>query len=95
MLPKDPMILLSVVNTRLRDEYDSLAALCDDLGEDEDALRALLAAAGFSMMIELVQFVFGLGLCETDDVIFNTLGAAFGTLAFVIQQQMTKYRTAR
>ena len=48
MLPKDPMILLSVVNTRLRDEYGSLAALCDDLGEDEDALRALLAAAGFS-----------------------------------------------
>ena len=48
MLPKDPMILLSVVNTRLRDEYASLAALCDDLGEDEDALRALLAAAGFS-----------------------------------------------
>ena len=43
----------------------------------------ILAAAGFSMMIELVQFVFGLGLCETDDVIFNTLGAAFGTLAFV------------
>ena len=28
MLPKDPMILLSVVNTKLRDEYDSLAALC-------------------------------------------------------------------
>ena len=55
----------------------------------------ILAAAGFSMMIELVQFVFGLGLCETEDVIFNTLGAAFGTLAFVIQQQMTKYRTAR
>lgn len=55
----------------------------------------ILAAAGFSMMIELVQFVFGLGLCETDDVIFNTLGAAFGTLAFVIQRQMTKYRRAR
>ena len=55
----------------------------------------ILAAAGFSMMIELAQFVFGLGLCETDDVIFNTLGGAFGTLAFVIQQQLTKYRTAR
>ena len=48
MLPKDLMILLSVVNTKLRDEYDSLAALCDDLGEDEDALRTALAAAGFS-----------------------------------------------
>ena len=48
MLPKDPMILLSVVNTKLRDEYASLAALCDDLGEDEDALKEKLAAAGFA-----------------------------------------------
>ena len=55
----------------------------------------ILVAAGISMMIELVQFVFGLGLCETEDVIFNTLGVALGTLAFVIQQQMTKYRRAR
>ena len=36
MLPNDPMILLSVVNTKLRDEYDSLEALCDDLELDED-----------------------------------------------------------
>lgn len=48
MLPKDPMILLSVVNTKLRDEYASLAALCDDLGEDEEAIRETLAAAGFA-----------------------------------------------
>ena len=47
MLPKDPMILLSVVNTRLRDEYDSLDALCADLGEDRAALEERLAAAGF------------------------------------------------
>ena len=48
MLPKDPMILLSVVNTKLRDEYASLAALCDDLGKDEEAIRETLAAAGFA-----------------------------------------------
>lgn len=30
-LPKDPMILLSVVNTKLRDHYQTLDALCDDL----------------------------------------------------------------
>lgn len=47
MLPKDPMILLSVVNTRLRDAYDSLDALCADLGEDRAALEERLAAAGF------------------------------------------------
>jgi hypothetical protein len=48
MLPNDPMILLSYLNTKLRDDYDSLAALCDDLGEDEEAIRETLAAAGFA-----------------------------------------------
>jgi len=38
----------------------------------------------FSFCIEVFQFVFGLGLCETDDIIFNTLGAGMGTLAFII-----------
>ena len=28
MLPEDPVILLSVVNTRLRDQYASLEELC-------------------------------------------------------------------
>ena len=32
--------------------------------------------------IELAQWKWGLGLAETDDVIMNTLGASFGTLAF-------------
>ncbi len=31
MLPQDPVILLSYINTRLRDSYSSLEALCDDL----------------------------------------------------------------
>ncbi len=47
MLPNDPMILLSLINTKLRDEYASLAALCDDLDLDEAALREKLAAVGF------------------------------------------------
>ena len=33
MLPKDPVLLLSVVNTRLRDEYDSLDELCRALDD--------------------------------------------------------------
>jgi len=48
MLPKDPMILVSYLNTLLRDRYGSLAALCEDLDEDETALREKLAAAGFA-----------------------------------------------
>ena len=38
-LPEDPVMLLSFVNTKLRDQYASLDALCDDL----DAPRAALA----------------------------------------------------
>ena len=47
MLPKDPMILLSWVNTKLRDEYDSLSALCDDLDVDQTELEHTLEAVGF------------------------------------------------
>ncbi len=47
MLPKDPFLLLSVVNTKLRDEYESLDALCAALGLDRAALEEKLAAAGF------------------------------------------------
>ena len=46
MIPNDPMILLSYINTKLRDEYDSLAALCEELDLDEAALRQKLAAVG-------------------------------------------------
>lgn len=57
MLPNDPMILLSWVNTKLRDEYDSLGTLCEDLELDEDALRERLAAAGYFYDAEKRRFV--------------------------------------
>ncbi len=47
MLPKDPFMLLSVVNTKLRDEFDSLEALCTALDLDRAALEEKLAAAGY------------------------------------------------
>lgn len=56
MLPKDPVILLSFVNTRLRDRYESLSALCEDLEADEDELRARLAEAGYRYDPELNRF---------------------------------------
>lgn len=41
-LPKDPMLLLSVVNTKLRDYYHNLDALCDDMNvEKEEIVNAL------------------------------------------------------
>ena len=56
MLPNDPMILLSVVNTKLRDEYDSLDKLCEDLDEDREALEKKLAAAGYRYDENVNQF---------------------------------------
>lgn len=47
MLPNDPIILLSVVNTKLRDCYSSLDALCDDLGENREDIESKLKAVGF------------------------------------------------
>ena len=37
-LPKDPILLLSVVNTKLRDEYKNLDALCEDLSVEKEKL---------------------------------------------------------
>lgn len=42
-LPSDPMILLSVVNTKLRDFYPSLQALCDDMEISKAELKEKLA----------------------------------------------------
>ena len=42
MLPKDPVILLSYLNTKLRDEYSSLAELCTALDADEAAVQETL-----------------------------------------------------
>ena len=37
-IPNDPMILLSFVNTKLRDFYPSLDKMCDDLGCSKEAI---------------------------------------------------------
>lgn len=56
-LPKDPMILFSVLNMKLRDFYPSLDALCDDLDEDRQALLDAMAAVGFRYDQESNRFV--------------------------------------
>jgi hypothetical protein len=48
MLPQDPMILLSYVNTKLRDEYDSLDALCGGLDAGREELVRRLEAVGYT-----------------------------------------------
>ena len=56
-LPKDPILLLSVVNMKLRDFYSSLDALCDDLDEDKNEITERLSAAGYEYDENFNQFV--------------------------------------
>ncbi|MBQ8541786.1 MAG: DUF4250 domain-containing protein [Clostridia bacterium] len=57
MLPNDPVILLSVINTRLRDYYSSLDALCEDLNVNKEELEKKLSAIGYFYKPERNQFV--------------------------------------
>ena len=56
MLPNDPMILLSYLNTRLRDDYLSLDALCEDLDLSRAELEKKLEAVGFAYDAEQNRF---------------------------------------
>lgn len=56
-LPNDPMILFSVVNTKLRDMYSSLDALCDDMDEDKNSIVEKLGAVGFEYNEDRNQFI--------------------------------------
>lgn len=47
-LPRDPYMLLSFVNMKLRDFHDSLDNLCDDLGVSREDIEKTLNDAGFS-----------------------------------------------
>ncbi len=55
-LPQDPMMLLSVINMKLRDNYSSLSQLCDDMDIEEAGLKARLASAGFEYSPENNRF---------------------------------------
>ena len=56
MLPKNPILLLSIVNTKLRDFYSSLDELCQDLDESKDEIIDILARFGYIYDMELNQF---------------------------------------
>ena len=49
-------MLLSLVNMKLRDEYDSLEALAEGLDEDAEDIKKRLEAAGFKYNKETNQF---------------------------------------
>lgn len=57
MLPNDPMILLSYINTKLRDDYSSLDLLCDDLQADRSQIEEKLKAIDYTYDAALNRFV--------------------------------------
>lgn len=57
MLPQDPVILLSYVNTKLRDEYPSLDELCAALDADREELVRKLEGINYRYSLERNQFL--------------------------------------
>lgn len=54
--PKDPAMLMSWANLKLRDFYESLDELCEDLEIDRKEIEDRLAKAGFEYNAELNKF---------------------------------------
>lgn len=57
IMPKDPVMLLSFVNLKLRDFYESLDALCEDMGVEKREITDRLAAIDYRYDGERNQFV--------------------------------------
>ena len=57
MIPKDPVMLLSYVNTQLRDFYESLEALCQDKELDKEELVKKMASIDYEYDPSVNQFV--------------------------------------
>ncbi len=55
-MPKDPVMLLSFVNTQLRDYYASLEALCDAFETDRTVVEGSLSSIGYVYDREQNQF---------------------------------------
>lgn len=57
MIPKDSAILLSFVNTKLRDYYNSFDEMCEDMELDGTEIERKLETIGYKYKHERNQFV--------------------------------------
>ncbi len=57
MIPKDPAMLLSFINLKLRDYYSSLEDLCEDLDVAQDEITEKLSGIDYHYDQEKNQFV--------------------------------------
>lgn len=56
-IPNDPVMLLSFINLKLRDNYPSITALCDDMDLSKDDLCAKLKSIDYEYDEKTNQFV--------------------------------------
>ena len=57
MITQDPIMLLSFVNLKLRDYYQSLDAMCDDMDINKAEIEEKLKAVGYEYDKQLNKFV--------------------------------------
>lgn len=57
MIPKDPVMLLSYINTQLRDFYPSFEDLCEDKGLNTEEIQKKLSGIDYVYDLERNQFV--------------------------------------
>lgn len=56
-LPNDPMILLSVINMKLRDSYSGLDELCEDMEVNREMIEKKLEQIDYRYDEETNQFI--------------------------------------
>lgn len=57
MIPNDPVMLLSFVNLKLRDYYQSVESMCEELDIDREALTEKLAGIDYHYDRDKNQFI--------------------------------------
>ena len=56
-IPKDPVMLMSFLNTQLRDNYSSFEDLCGAYDLDAEEIREKLSAIDYDYDVDRNQFV--------------------------------------
>lgn len=56
MLPEDPIMLMSMLNMKLRDNGEDIEELCGDLDVSVEDIKKKLSVAGFDYDKDLNQF---------------------------------------
>ena len=56
-LPNDPIMLMSVINLKLRDFYSNLDDMCDDMEFERKTIEDKLSLIGYKYSEERNQFI--------------------------------------